>query len=87
MRTVYEERVAEATQIQGRLLSGRDTIVPPPLWTDFARLCWPEKTAAHLAVLGGKDERTAKRWLSGEYEPPMAVVVALFNKIFERRAQ
>jgi hypothetical protein len=85
MRSVYERNIAQANEIQGRIVSGRDTVVPPPLWTDFARLCWPEKTAAHLATLGGKDERTAKRWLSGEYEPPMVVVLALFNKMFERR--
>jgi hypothetical protein len=86
MSGVLQRQIQEAREIQGQLSSGGDTVVPPPLWTDFARLCWPEKTAAHLAALGGKDERTAKRWLSGEYEPPMVVVLALFNKMFERRS-
>ena len=84
MRAVMEERVAEAREIQGRILSGRDKIVPPPNWVDFARRHWPHKTAAHLASIGGKDERTAKRWMAGEFEPPNSVMLALINKLFER---
>lgn len=85
MRTVYEARVSEQTEIQGHLLSGRDTLVPAPMFGAVCRLLWPHKTAAHLATIGGKDERTAKRWLTGEYEPPVAVLVAVINKMFERK--
>lgn len=85
MRALYEQQVSDATEIQGRIVRGEDKIVPPPLWTDFARLCWPTKTAAQLASIAGKDERTAKRWLSGEFEPPNVIVVALIAKMFERR--
>ena len=84
MRSVYEERLAEANEIQGRISSGRDTIVPAPYWTVFARYIWPEKTAAHLAALTGRDERTAKRWLAGEFEPPHSVYAELFKKMGER---
>lgn len=83
MRTAYEERSGEARRIEGQLLQGRDKIVRP-LFADVARLCWPEKTAAHLASLSRRDERTAKRWLSGEYEPPICVVLAIINKMFDR---
>jgi hypothetical protein len=84
MRTNYEERVAEARQIEGQLSSGSDKIVPPPNWAWFARHCWPHKTAFHLADIGNSNERTAKRWLAGEFEPPNAVMVVLIQKLFER---
>ncbi len=70
MRYPYEENFDNARKIQGRILSGEDKIVPPQNWVWFARYLWPAKTAACLASLAGKDERTAKRWLAGEFEPP-----------------
>lgn len=84
MRNGYEVARAEQIQIEGHVASGRDILVPPPNWVDFAKRHWPNKTAAQLAAIAGRDERTAKRWLSGEYEPPMPVVVALVTKLFER---
>lgn len=66
-------------------MSGRDTVVPPPKFGAVCKLLWPEKTAAHIASIAGRDERTAKRWLSGEYEPPVVVLLAVINKMFERR--
>lgn len=83
MRSTYEERVAEARAIEGQLLLGEDKIVPLPNWVWFARHLWPTKTAANLASIAGKDERTAKRWLSGEFEPPKAVLAYLVGKLFE----
>lgn len=84
MRSVYEERVAEAREIEGRIASGRDTVVLPSKFGAVCRVLWPEKTAAHLAAVAGKDERTAKRWLSSEYDPPLPVVLILINEIFKR---
>ena len=84
MRTVYQRELAHATEIEGRIVSGEDTIVPPPNWVWFARRCWPEKTAAILASIAKKDERTAKRWLSGEFEPPNIIILTLYQKLLER---
>jgi len=84
MRTVYEREIANARAIEGQLLSGGDKIVPPPNWVESAKRWWPHKTAAHLAAIGGQDERTAKRWLTGEYDPPQAVALALIAKLFAR---
>lgn len=83
MRSVFESEVAQARGIGGR---GPDILVQPPRWTDFARVCWPNKTALHLAAISGRDERTARRWLAGEFEPPLVVVNALIQKLFEPRA-
>lgn len=84
MASVFEERVREAREIEGHIASGRDILVPPTKFGAVARLLWGDKTAAKLAVIAGKDERTAKRWLSSEYDPPMSVVVEMLHEIFRR---
>ena len=84
MRSMYGNRDAVESEIQGRYVQGRDTLVPPPKFGAVCKLLWPDKTAAHIATIGGYDERTAKRWLSGEYDPPATVLVAVINKMFER---
>lgn len=84
MRTVYEREIANARAIEGQISSGHDKIVPPQNWVVFARHCWPDKTAFHLADIGKSNERTAKRWMAGEFEPPNAVMCALIAKLFER---
>lgn len=53
----------------------------------FAVVCkalWPIKTAAHIASIAGKDERTGSRWLSGEFEPPGVVLAAIVFEITRR---
>lgn len=84
MRSLFGNPVVVAREIQGQFVPGRDTIVPPPKFGDVCRLLWPDKTAACIAAIAGRDERTAKRWLSGEYEPPVVVLLAVINKMFER---
>jgi hypothetical protein len=82
---VYEANIAEATEIEGRILSGRDKIVRSTKFAAVCRVLWPEeKLAPMLADIADKDERTAKRWLAGEFEPPIVVVLAVINKIFAR---
>jgi len=82
MRAVFGNPVAVATELQGQFVPGRDKIVPPPKFASVCRLLWPHKTAAHLAAIAGRDERTAKRWLSGEFEPPVKVVLAVIQEMF-----
>jgi hypothetical protein len=84
MRSVFGNPVATAIEMQGHYNSERDTLVPPLKFAAVARLLWPFKTAAHLAAIAGKDERTAKRWLSGEYEPPASVIAAVIIEITKR---
>jgi len=73
-----------ANEIQGTYVPGRDTLVPPTKFGAVCKLLWPKNTAAHLATIAKRDERTAKRWLSSEYEPPVVVLLAVINKMFER---
>jgi hypothetical protein len=83
MHGVLRGQPSVASEMQGHFVPGRDKIAPLPEWVWWARHCWPSKTAAHLATLSGKDERTAKRWLAGEFEPPKVVMAALVAKLFE----
>lgn len=51
---------------------------------DVARVLWPQRTAAHIAGLAGCDERTGKRWLAGEIEPPGIVLAAILTELTKR---
>ena len=85
MSQLFGNPNAVAREIQGQFVQGRDTVVPPPKFGAVCRLLWPDKTAAHLAsIAGNRDERTAKRWLAGEYDPPVVVLLAVMQKMFER---
>jgi hypothetical protein len=70
--------------MQGQFHAGSDRIVTRQ-FGPVAKLLWPLKTAAHIASIAGVDERTAKRWLAGEYEPPLVVVLATVNEIFRKQ--
>jgi hypothetical protein len=71
-------------EIQGQFSPTRDKIVPPPRFGDVCKVLWPCKTAAHVAAIAGRDERTAKRWMAGEFEPPIIVVIAIMAEMFKR---
>ena len=81
MRTVYEERIAEAAKIERQIRQGTDKIVRRK-FGPVAKFLWPVKTAAHLASIANTNERTAARWLSGEFESPNSIVIATMAEIF-----
>jgi hypothetical protein len=83
MRTVFEETLAEATRTERQLRQGTAKIVSRK-FGPVAKVLWPFKTAAHLASIADTNERTAARWLSGEFEPPVCIVVAVVQEIFGR---
>lgn len=87
MHGTLPTRVEEARKLQGRLSVGSDVCVPPLKFAGVARYLWPHKTAAHLATIGGRDERTAKRWLAGEFEPPAAVFMAILAECLKREGE
>ena len=84
MRSVYEARVIDARQTERRIRQGTDKIVSAGNFGRVAKVLWPFKTAAHLAAIADRDERTAARWLSGEFEPPYVIVEATMREIFGR---
>jgi len=84
MRTDCGNSVGSSSEIEGRFRPGRDKIVPPPKYVGVFKLLWPVNTAAHIASIAGKDERTGKRWLAGEFEPPHCVFVAANLEMLKR---
>ena len=84
MRTVYEERAGQAREIERRLRQRTDKIVSVGKFAVVAKALWPLNTAAHIASIAGKDERTGARWLAGEFEPPGIVLAAILTEITRR---
>jgi hypothetical protein len=84
MRTVYEERVAETTKIERQIRQGTVKSVSPIKFGIVCKALWPFKTAAHIASIAGTNERTAARWLSGEFEPPGVLIAAIVVEITKR---
>lgn len=80
MRTAYEDRVEEARLTERQIRHGTDKIVSRKFGS-VAKVLWPFKTAACLAAIAGKDERTAARWLAGEFEPPAIIIAAIIVEI------
>jgi len=76
MRTAFGNPVATAIEIRGQFRPGRDKIVTRKFGA-VAKALWPDKTAAHVASIAGCDERQAKRYLAGEYEAPLSVILAV----------
>lgn len=81
MRSVFGNPTAVAREIDGHFRQGTDKIVSRKFGA-VAKVLWPHKTAANIAAIAGRDERTAARWLSGEFEPPLVVVMAVLNETF-----
>lgn len=75
--------ICGTTELQGHFRPGQDKIVTRKFGA-VAKVVWPEKTAAHIASIAGSDERTAKRWLAGEFEPPAIVIAAIIVEITKR---
>lgn len=78
-----QARIVEASSIERQLRQGTGKIVSRN-FGKVAKVLWPFKTAAHLASIAKTNERTAARWLSGEFEPPYVIVEAVMRETFGR---
>ena len=76
--------VASATEIH-RQESRVATKLSVTKFGPVAKLLWPFKTAAHLAEIAGTNQRTAERWLSGEFEPPICIAQAILAETFRKQ--
>lgn len=79
-----QRRVADAREIERRLRQGTDKIVSVSKFGIVAKALWPINTAAYIAAIAKRDERTGARWLSGEFEPPGIVLAAILIEITTR---
>jgi hypothetical protein len=84
VRSSFGNPIAVATEIQGRFRQGPDRIVSAGRFAAVCKALWPIKTAAHIAAIAKRDERSAARWLSGEFEPPGIVIAAIILEITRR---
>jgi hypothetical protein len=80
---VYEEEIAQSREIERQIRQGTDKIVSRKFGA-VAKVIWPVKTAAQIAAIASTNERTAARWLSGEFEPPGIVIAAVIVEITKR---
>lgn len=68
MRSVYEERLAEATKTERAIVQG-DARLCSPIFGRVCKAIWPVKTAEQLAAKVGCTVRTAAYEISGERHP------------------
>jgi hypothetical protein len=83
MRSVFEERVAEASAIQRTIVHGNARLCS----SIFGRVCkaiWPVKTAEQLAAAVGCSVRAAAYEISGEREPSARSIAVIVVKITNR---
>lgn len=83
MRAVFGNPAQVAREIGGQFRQGTDKIVSRKFGA-VAKVLWPVKTAAALAAIANTNERTAARWLAGEFEPPGIVIAAVIVEITRR---
>lgn len=84
---MYGNAFATTKEMQGQFVPGRDKIVTPFKWSFTARHLWPLKTAMALADITGKDERTAKRWLAGEFDAPPIIFATMQMEWLKRESE
>jgi len=80
MRSLYEQRISEATKIERAIVRGSARICSPV----FGKVCkaiWPLKTATELAAIIGCSVRTIDYELSGERHPSAQSIQAVINAI------
>jgi pyocin large subunit-like protein len=75
--------LAQARETERRICQGADKIVSRKFGS-VAKVLWPVKTAANIAAIAGANERTAARWLAGEFEIPAIVIAAVIIEITKR---
>ena len=83
MRAAFGNPSTVTTEIDGQFCPATDKIVTRKFGA-VAKVLWPFKTAAAVAAIAGTNERTAARWLSGEFEPPAIVIAAIIVEITKR---
>ena len=86
MASVSNIAEIRARKSQGQDFPDKDKIVPRKFGA-VAKLLWPVKTANELAFIAKTDERTAKRWLRGEHEPPLSVVLAVIHEMLREQTE
>lgn len=84
MRSVYERRVAEQTEIGRTILQGAAECCSGQFGRAWKGM-FPIKAAEELAVRAGMSVRAAAYQLSGEHEPSARAIAALVVEATKKR--
>ena len=82
MRTIYEERIASARQIECTIVHGTARLCRRNFGA-FCKHVWPTKTAEMLAAEVGCSVRAAAYEISGEREPSVKSFHLMCGKLLE----
>ena len=85
MAALFGNRDVVAREINGSFRPGQDKIVRPSKFGPVCKVLWPENTDAHVAAIGKVDPRTVRRWFNEEFDPPVAVVLAVIQEMLSRK--
>ncbi len=85
MRTVYEDRYVEATNIQRNILQGSAKLCSTPPFAVAWKALFPHKSAEELASRAGMSVRAAAYELSGESELSAVALCALIDVVRPHR--
>lgn len=84
MRSVYEQRVSEQTEIQRRVLHGNAVLCANNFGKAW-RALFPFKSSEELAMRAGMSKRAADYQLSGEHDPSAQSILALIDAVTPKR--
>lgn len=80
MRSAYEERIAETTEIERQILRGNASLCSGRFGVAWKAL-YPIKPAEELAARVGCAVRTAAYEISGEHQPSAQAILALLDEV------
>ena len=86
MRHVYGNAFATAKEMQGQFVQDADKIVPPYKWSRCIKVL-VDKPAITLAYWGNVEERTAKRWMAGEFPISIQAWLKMQEEMFKREGE
>lgn len=84
MRSTYEARVAEQTEIQRNIVQGNARCCSGGKFGKVWKALFPFRAAEELVVRAGMSKRMADYMLSGESEPSARAIAALIVEITKR---
>jgi hypothetical protein len=73
------KRVAEAREIERRILQGTATLCSTSVFGRVCKAIWPSKTAEELAAAAHCSVRAAAYQISGEHNPSAASILAVME--------
>jgi hypothetical protein len=84
MRSPIGDPAQSAREIGCQFRQGTDEIVTRNVFKGCAKAAWPRNTEAEIAAIAKCSVRQAARYLSGEFDAPPIVFIALWTACLTR---